>query len=102
MVAGFRANARRKRDPASLMPVCSGLTSHAGALLSRSMSERASQPSAAERACYDARGTDAFDAAGVDVTLIDWMLSLTPRERLEALFVYATSTARLSPSARSD
>jgi hypothetical protein len=23
------------------------------------------------RACYDARGTDAFDSAGVDVTLID-------------------------------
>jgi len=26
----------------------------------------------------------ATDAAGVDLTLIRWMLSLTPRERLEA------------------
>jgi hypothetical protein len=56
----------------------------------------------ASRSAYDARGTDAFDAAGVDVTLIDWMLSLTPPERLEALFVHATSMVRLSPSAESD
>ena len=55
-----------------------------------------------DRACFDASDTDAFDAAGVDVTLIDWMLSLTPRQRLEALFESATSTARLMSSARSD
>jgi hypothetical protein len=60
------------------------------------------RPFRADRACHDATGTDAFDAAGGDVTLIDWMLSLTPRERLEALFAYASSTARLTPSARSD
>ena len=57
---------------------------------------------APDNACYDARGTDAFDAAGVDVTLIDWMLNLSPRERLEALFQYASSTARLMPSADTD
>jgi len=66
------------------------------------MSERPSLPGAPDAACYDAKGTDAFDATGVDVTLIDWMLSLTPRQRLEALFEYATSIARLSPDAESD
>jgi len=67
------------------------------------MIENEAEPDfAAQPACYDARGTEAFDAAGVDVTLIDWMLSLTPRERLEALFLYATSTARLLPGAGSD
>jgi hypothetical protein len=57
---------------------------------------------AAERARYDARHTDAFDTAGVDVTLIDWMLSLTPKQRLDALFDYASSTARLLPRDGSD
>jgi hypothetical protein len=37
----------------------------------------------------------AFDASGVDVTQIDWMLSLTPLERLSALYETATSLARL-------
>lgn len=66
------------------------------------MSERARLTDADPPACYDARGTEAFDAAGVDVTLIDWMLSLSPRQRLQALFDSATSTARLSPSERTD
>lgn len=61
-----------------------------------------SMDSAPDSACYDARGTQAFDAAGVDVTLIDWMLNLSPRGRLEALFQYASSTARLMPSADTD
>jgi hypothetical protein len=51
----------------------------------------------AEAAHLDARGTAAFDASGEDVTLIDWMLSLSPRERLEALYASASSTARLAP-----
>jgi len=36
-----------------------------------------------------------FDARGVDLTQIDMMLRLTPRERLEALYVTASSLARL-------
>jgi hypothetical protein len=56
----------------------------------------------ADHACYDARGTAAFDEMGTDVTLIDWMLSLTPRRRLEVLFEAASSTAQLFPGADSD
>ncbi len=66
------------------------------------MSERDKHVGGDPLACYDARGTEAFDASGVDMTLIDWMLSLTPRERLQVLFDSATSTARLSPSERTD
>ena len=47
---------------------------------------------------YDARGTQAFDASGVDVTLIDYMLSLSPRERLEILFEHASFAAKQMPS----
>jgi hypothetical protein len=38
----------------------------------------------------------AYDSSGVDVTLIRWMLEMTPAERLEALqsFVDATWRAR--------
>jgi hypothetical protein len=35
------------------------------------------------------------DAAGVDLSQIDWMLSLSPRERLRALTDYTESLARL-------
>ncbi len=37
----------------------------------------------------------AVDEAGVDVTQIDMMLSLTPRERLACLYETAMSLARL-------
>jgi hypothetical protein len=39
----------------------------------------------------------AFDAAGVDLTQIDWMLSLTPFERLQVLYETTLSLARLMP-----
>jgi len=45
---------------------------------SRRRSSRPSQPA------RSARPLPTHDAAGVDLTLIRWMLSLTPRERLEA------------------
>jgi len=44
----------------------------------------------------------AFDEAGVDLTLIDWMLSLSPLERLEAMQVHGRSVASLVPDAWSD
>ena len=37
----------------------------------------------------------AYDEAGVDVTQIDMLLSMTPRERLAYLYETATSLARL-------
>ena len=40
-----------------------------------------------------------FDSAGVDLTQIDWMLSLTPRERLQALYETAASLSRLAGNA---
>jgi hypothetical protein len=43
----------------------------------------------------EARRSAAYDAAGVDLTLIDWMLSLSPRERLEALSIHGRSIGRL-------
>jgi hypothetical protein len=42
------------------------------------------------------------DEAGVDLTQIDMMLALTPAERLEALFVTASSLARLMPDDDAD
>jgi hypothetical protein len=44
----------------------------------------------------------AFDENGVDLTLIDWMLSLSPLERLEAMQVHGRSLASLLPDAQSD
>lgn len=38
---------------------------------------------------------DDVNSSGVDRTLIRWMLSLTPRERLEALQSHAEATLRL-------
>lgn len=38
------------------------------------------------------------DEAGVDLTQIDMMLALTPAERLEWLFITASSLARLMPA----
>jgi hypothetical protein len=45
---------------------------------------------------------NSFDSAGVDLTQIDWMLSLTPRERLRVLYEAATSLSRLMGNASSD
>lgn len=44
----------------------------------------------------------AFDASGVDLTQIDWMLSLSPLERLSALYETAASLARLMNHAHTD
>lgn len=44
----------------------------------------------------------AFDARGVDVTQIDWMLSLTPLERLAALETHTRSIVRLLGDASVD
>jgi len=65
------------------------------------MSRHASGPASSPNG-DDLLPAGAYDAAGVDVTLVDWMLSLSPRERLEALFVHATSIARLLADARTD
>jgi hypothetical protein len=40
---------------------------------------------------------DAYDEDGVDVSLIRWMLSLTPRERLRAVDDHSRSLARMLP-----
>jgi hypothetical protein len=45
---------------------------------------------------------EAFDEAGVDVTQIDFLLSMTPRERLETLYQSALSLARLMENAETD
>lgn len=45
---------------------------------------------------------EAHDARGVDVTQIDWMLSLTPRQRLAALEAHARSIAPWVPDAPPD
>jgi len=45
---------------------------------------------------------EAFDAAGVDLTQIDWMLALSPLERLSALYETAASLARLMSHANTD
>ena len=45
---------------------------------------------------------DAYDEAGVDVTQIDMMLAMTPRERLAYLYETATSLARLMKHADTD
>jgi hypothetical protein len=66
------------------------------------MSQRRSEQPAEDRGLYDARQTEAYDASGVDVTLIDWMLSLSPKERLDALYDAASSTARLSERGGTD
>lgn len=44
----------------------------------------------------------AFDEAGVDLTQIDLMLSLTPGQRLAMPYETATSLARLAPNADTD
>jgi hypothetical protein len=43
----------------------------------------------------ESRRRDAYDDAGVDLTLVDYMLSLSPRERLDALLTHARSIGRL-------
>jgi hypothetical protein len=44
----------------------------------------------------------AFDESGVDLTQIDMMLALTPRQRLEMLYETAGSLARLMVDADTD
>ena len=44
----------------------------------------------------------AFDEAGVDLTQIDMMLALSPRERLRMLYESAGSLARLMGDADTD
>jgi hypothetical protein len=43
-----------------------------------------------------------YSSDGVDLTLIRWMLSLSPRERLEVLQASAGSLERLREVARTD
>jgi hypothetical protein len=57
-------------------------------------SARMTSPLEAERQIRELNEA-AFDAAGVDLTQIDMMLAMTPRERLEALYETARSLARL-------
>jgi len=45
---------------------------------------------------------ETYDVDGTDLTLIRWMLSLSPRERLEALQSSAGSLERLRERARAE
>jgi hypothetical protein len=54
-----------------------------------------------ERKSDEAVPDQAFDADGVDLTLIRWMLSLSPRQRLEVLQKHVNSVLRLRESVRS-
>src|SRR2546428_3379923 len=57
------------------------------------MTERAAPEKSREPEAQDDRPTHSPD--GVDLTLIRWMLSLTPEERRDVLQVYARSILRL-------
>lgn len=46
--------------------------------------------------------TRTHDDAGIDLTQIDMMLSMTPRQRLETLYHTASSLARLMPDVEAD
>jgi hypothetical protein len=46
----------------------------------------------------DAMQREAYDEEGVDVSLIRWMLALSPRDRLRALDDHSRSLARLRGS----
>jgi hypothetical protein len=66
-------------------------------------------PAQLEVRAFDARGDadldvppSTHDAAGVDLTQIDMMLALTPRERLRFLYVTAFSLGRLMPNVDTD
>ena len=50
----------------------------------------------------EAMNARAFDEAGVDVTLIDSMLALSPAERLFMLYETALSLSRLTRDADAD
>lgn len=54
------------------------------------------------RADFDASQDAAYDDAGVDLTQIDTMLAMTPRERLRFLYETASSLGRLMPDADTD
>jgi len=60
------------------------------------------QPSPATDAELEALNAGAFDDAGVDLTQVDWMLKLTPAERLSALYETALSLSRLMAHADTD
>jgi hypothetical protein len=47
----------------------------------------------------EARGQELESDDGVDVTLIRWMLSLTPQERLQVLSEWMNSLGRLRGAA---
>jgi hypothetical protein len=47
-----------------------------------------------EATALEAAAASAHDESGVDLTLIDWMLTLTPTERLEVLRRHAAGLAR--------
>jgi hypothetical protein len=49
-----------------------------------------------------AAAVGSVDEAGVDLTLIDWMLELTPTERLQFLRSHAATLAPFVPSDDSD
>ena len=50
----------------------------------------------------DASQDAAYDDSGVDLTQIDMMLAMTPRERLRFLYETASSLGRLMPDADTD
>jgi hypothetical protein len=50
----------------------------------------------------EASQTAAIDDAGVDLSLVDYMLSLSPAERLDAIYQHARSVASLLPRERPD
>ena len=73
------------------------------------MTRMSSRPSVATRTevgvnappDFDAPDT-AYDESGADLTQIDMMLAMTPRERLRFLYETASSLGRLMPDADTD
>ncbi len=43
-----------------------------------------------------------IDDAGVDLSLVDFMLALSPAERLDAMYRHAVSISRILPRERTD
>ena len=65
------------------------------------MSSKPAPTAAAQPADFDAP-MGLHDEAGVDLTQIDMMLAMTPRERLQFLYETASSLGRLMPDAEAD
>lgn len=68
----------------------------------RSQHDRMPSEPASAMPAQDDAPPSTHDAAGVDLTQIDMMLALTPRERLRFLYETASSLGRLMPDVETD